>query len=73
MRDGLLGCDEGINEGLAVGVDLGFIVGLLEGLDVGLLDGKEGIVLQVIQAGYEISNRLIRPALVAVSKPKNNS
>ena len=36
-------------------------------------DGKEGIVLQVIQAGYEISNRLIRPALVAVSKPKNNS
>ena len=36
-------------------------------------DGQEGIVLQVIQAGYEISNRLIRPALVAVSKPKNNS
>ena len=36
-------------------------------------DGQEGIVLQVIQAGYEISNRLIRPALVVVSKPKNNS
>jgi len=36
-------------------------------------DGQEGIVLQVIQAGYEIANRLIRPALVAVSKPKNNS
>jgi molecular chaperone GrpE len=36
-------------------------------------DGQEGVVLQVIQAGYEIANRLIRPALVAVSKPKNNS
>lgn len=31
-------------------------------------DAKEGSVIQVIQAGYSISNRLIRPALVAVAK-----
>jgi len=33
-------------------------------------DAEEGTVLQVIQAGYSIAERLIRPALVAVSKPK---
>jgi molecular chaperone GrpE len=33
-------------------------------------DAEEGTVLQVIQAGYTIADRLIRPALVAVAKPK---
>ncbi|MDX2083399.1 MAG: nucleotide exchange factor GrpE [Rickettsiales bacterium] len=33
-------------------------------------DLEEGTVVQVIQAGYSISNRLIRPALVAVAKSK---
>ena len=33
-------------------------------------DEQEGLVVQVIQAGYTIANRLIRPALVAVSKAK---
>ncbi len=33
-------------------------------------EAEEGTVLQVIQAGYTISDRLIRPALVAVAKPK---
>jgi|APGre2960657423_1045063.scaffolds.fasta_scaffold00078_3 molecular chaperone GrpE len=36
-------------------------------------EGEEGIVVQVIQAGYTIANRLIRPALVAVSKAKISS
>lgn len=31
-------------------------------------EAEEGTVLQVIQAGYTISDRLIRPALVAVAK-----
>lgn len=31
-------------------------------------DAEEGTVLQVIQAGYAIADRLIRPALVVVSK-----
>jgi molecular chaperone GrpE len=30
---------------------------------------EEGTVVQVIQAGYSIANRLIRPALVGVAKP----
>jgi len=30
--------------------------------------GEEGIILQVIQAGYQIGERLIKPALVSVSK-----
>ena len=34
-------------------------------------DEPDGIVLQVIQAGYLIKDRLIRPALVAVSKAKS--
>lgn len=33
-------------------------------------DSEEGTVVQVIQAGYSISNRLIRPALVGVAKAK---
>ncbi len=36
-------------------------------------DGQEGVILQVIQAGYTIANRLIRPALVVVSKAKINA
>lgn len=36
-------------------------------------DAKEGSVVQVIQAGYSIADRLIRPALVAVAKPKESS
>ena len=32
-------------------------------------DAEEGTVIQVIQAGYSISERLIRPALVVVAKP----
>ena len=31
---------------------------------------KEGEIIQVVQAGYSISERLIRPALVVVSKGK---
>lgn len=34
-------------------------------------DAEEGTVLQVIQAGYAIADRLIRPALVAVAKVKS--
>ncbi len=34
-------------------------------------DCEEGVVVQVIQAGYSIAERLIRPALVAVAKPKS--
>ncbi len=33
-------------------------------------DAEEGTVVQVVQAGYSIADRLIRPALVAVAKPK---
>jgi len=33
-------------------------------------DAEEGSVVQVIQAGYSIAERLIRPALVGVAKPK---
>lgn len=33
-------------------------------------DGDEGKVVQVMQAGYTIKNRLLRPALVGVSKAK---
>ncbi len=33
-------------------------------------DAEEGVVVQVIQAGYSISDRLIRPALVGVAKAK---
>lgn len=33
-------------------------------------DAEEGTVVQVIQAGYSIADRLIRPALVGVAKPK---
>lgn len=36
-------------------------------------DAKEGTVVQVIQAGYSIADRLIRPALVSVAKPKTAS
>jgi molecular chaperone GrpE len=35
-------------------------------------DVEEGTVIQVIQAGYSISDRLIRPALVGVSKSKTS-
>lgn len=34
-------------------------------------DADEGTVLQVIQAGYSIADRLIRPALVSVAKAKS--
>ncbi len=34
-------------------------------------DLAEGTVVQVIQSGYTISDRLIRPALVGVAKAKN--
>ncbi len=34
-------------------------------------EAEEGSVVKVIQAGYTVSDRLIRPALVAVAKPKN--
>ena len=34
-------------------------------------DVEEGTVLQVIQSGYSIADRLIRPALVVVAKPKS--
>jgi molecular chaperone GrpE len=34
-------------------------------------EAKEGSVVQVIQAGYSIADRLIRPALVGVAKAKN--
>jgi molecular chaperone GrpE len=33
-------------------------------------EAEEGTVVQVIQAGYSIAERLIRPALVGVAKPK---
>ena len=33
-------------------------------------DAEEGMVVQVIQAGYSIADRLIRPALVGVAKAK---
>ncbi len=33
-------------------------------------DAEEGTVVQVVQAGYTIGERLIRPALVAVTKGK---
>lgn len=33
-------------------------------------DKEEGEIVQVIQAGYTINDRLIRPALVGVAKPK---
>ncbi|MFM7620065.1 MAG: nucleotide exchange factor GrpE [Alphaproteobacteria bacterium] len=33
-------------------------------------EGEEGVILQVVQAGYAISGRIIRPALVVVSKAK---
>ena len=33
-------------------------------------EAEEGTVVQVIQAGYSIADRLIRPALVGVAKPK---
>ncbi len=33
-------------------------------------DSEEGTVVQVIQSGYSISDRLIRPALVGVAKAK---
>ncbi len=33
-------------------------------------DAEEGVVVQVIQSGYTIADRLIRPALVAVAKGK---
>lgn len=33
-------------------------------------EAEEGTVINVIQSGYSISGRLIRPALVAVAKPK---
>lgn len=33
-------------------------------------DGEEGVVVKVIQAGYKIADRLIRPALVGISKAK---
>jgi molecular chaperone GrpE (heat shock protein) len=33
-------------------------------------DKEEGVVVQVIQAGYAIGDRLIRPALVGVAKSK---
>jgi molecular chaperone GrpE len=32
---------------------------------------KEGSVVQVIQAGYSMADRIIRPALVSVAKAKN--
>ena len=35
-------------------------------------EAKEGSVVQVIQAGYSIADRLIRPALVGVAKPRNS-
>lgn len=35
-------------------------------------DGEEGKVVQVMQAGYKIKDRLLRPALVGVSKTKEN-
>ncbi len=34
-------------------------------------EAPEGVIVKVIQAGYSISDRLIRPALVAVAKAKN--
>lgn len=33
-------------------------------------EGEEGVILQVVQAGYAIAGRIIRPALVVVSKAK---
>lgn len=33
-------------------------------------EAEEGLVVKVIQAGYSIADRLIRPALVAVAKAK---
>jgi len=33
-------------------------------------EAEEGTVVQVIQAGYSIADRLIRPALVGVARPK---
>lgn len=35
-------------------------------------EAEEGLVVQVIQAGYSIANRLIRPALVGVAKAKQS-
>jgi molecular chaperone GrpE len=34
-------------------------------------EAEEGVVIQVIQAGYSIAGRLIRPALVGVAKAKS--
>ena len=34
-------------------------------------EAKEGLVVQVVQAGYSIADRLIRPALVGVAKLKS--
>jgi len=36
-------------------------------------DQEEGSILQVIQAGYTIANRLIKPALVVVAKAKSSA
>ncbi len=36
-------------------------------------EAEEGTVVQVIQAGYTISDRLIRPALVGVAKAKSGA
>ena len=33
-------------------------------------EAEEGVVVQVIQSGYSIADRLIRPALVGVAKAK---
>lgn len=34
-------------------------------------EAEEGVIIQVIQAGYSIADRLIRPALVGVAKNKS--
>ncbi len=34
-------------------------------------EAEEGVIVQVIQAGYSIADRLIRPALVGVAKNKS--
>jgi len=35
-------------------------------------EAEEGVVVQVIQSGYSIADRLIRPALVGVAKAKSS-
>jgi len=51
-------------------MDQNFDHNLHEALSQVESDKKEGTIIQVIQAGYSLNERLLKPALVAVAKPK---